>query len=40
MHLGGGALNVARMDPCGCTNGLLIVPRGYTIYIRYMCYLF
>ena len=36
----GGALNVACMDPRGCTKGVLIVPRGYKIYIRYGYYLF
>ena len=32
---GGGALNVACKDPCGCIKVVLIVLRGYKIYIRY-----
>ena len=31
-----GALNVAHMDPRGGTKGVLIMPMGYKIYIRYM----
>ena len=34
----GGALIVKSMNSCGCTKGVLIVPRGYQIYIRYGCF--
>lgn len=33
---GGGRLNVACMDLCRCTKEVLIVLRGYKIYIKYM----
>ena len=34
-----GALIVKSMNSCGCTKWVLIVPRGYKIYIRYGYYL-
>ena len=36
----GGALIVKSVDSRGCTKGILIVPGGYKIYIRYGYYLF
>lgn len=31
---------IKSMDPLGCTKGVLIVLRGYKIYVRYKYYFF
>ena len=40
MRAWGALINVACIEPRGCTIGVLIVSRNYKIYIRYGYYLF